>query len=261
MLAVDWNPANNLIISAGEDCKYRVWDQFGRQLYNSLPYDHVITSVKWAPNGEVFAVGAYEMLRLCDKSGWTHSFDKPQCGSLLDLSWTNDGTVVSGAGGNGGVAFGYIVDRKLNWSNIEAVLDEDDKISVSDYVHQMEKTLDYSDRVVNMSISFGHMVVCTTSVCNIYNISQKNWSTPFTLDVRDTVNLIVQGAKYFALIDASQNFNVYNYEGKLVSSPKLQGLRVEFLNKRHLSLSGDVLALIDPMKPKNVHVFDILSGK
>lgn len=170
VLAVDWNPANNLIISAGEDCKYRVWDQFGRQLYNSLPYDHVITSVKWAPNGEVFAVGAYEMLRLCDKSGWTHSFDKPQCGSVLSLSWTNDGTVVSGAGGNGGVAFGYIVDRKLNWSNIEAVLDEDDKISVSDYVKGIEKTLDYSDRVVNMSISFGHMIVCTTSVCNIYNI-------------------------------------------------------------------------------------------
>ena len=38
-------------------------------------------------------------------------------------------------------------------------------------------------------------------------------------------------------------------------------MRVEFLNKRHLSLSGDVLALIDPMKPKNVHVFDIMSGK
>jgi hypothetical protein len=30
----------------------------------------------------------------------------------------------------------------------------------------------------------------------------------------------VQGVKYFALIDASQNFNIYNYDGKLVSSPK-----------------------------------------
>jgi len=110
------------------------------------------------------------MLRLCDKSGWSHSFDKPSSGSLLNLSWTNDGTVVAGAGGNGACAFGYIVDRKLNWSNIEAILDEDDKITVSDYVQSMEKTLDYSDRVVNMSIQFGHMIVCTTSVCNIYNI-------------------------------------------------------------------------------------------
>lgn len=51
------------------------------------------------------------MLRLCDKSGWSYSFHKPTAGSLLKLSWSHDGTVVSGAGGNGSVVFGYIVDR------------------------------------------------------------------------------------------------------------------------------------------------------
>lgn len=65
-------------------------------------------------------------------------------------------------------------------------------------------------------------------------------------DVKDTIYLIVQGAKYFALIDASQNFNIYSYEGKLISAPKYQGLRIEFLNARHLSLSSDILAVIDP---------------
>ena len=30
VLQCDWNPANNLIVSGGEDCKYRVWDSFGR---------------------------------------------------------------------------------------------------------------------------------------------------------------------------------------------------------------------------------------
>lgn len=67
--------------------------------------------------------------------------------------------------------------------------------------------------------------------------------------------------KYFALIDASQNFNIYNYEGKLISSPKYQGLRVEFLNKRHISLSSDVIALIDPVSPRIVRIFDVISGK
>jgi intraflagellar transport protein 80 len=80
----------------------------------------VITSIKWSPNGDVFAVGSFEMLRLCDKSGWSHSFDKPASGSLLSLSWSHDGTVVCGAGGNGSVTFGYIVDRQLQWSNVEA---------------------------------------------------------------------------------------------------------------------------------------------
>jgi hypothetical protein len=32
--------------------------------------------------------------------------------------------------------------------------------------------------------------------------------------------MIVQGHKFFALIDASLNFNIYAYDGKLVSSPK-----------------------------------------
>jgi intraflagellar transport protein 80 len=33
------------------------------------------------------------------------------------------------------------------------------------------------------------------------------------------------------------------------------------LNKRHISLSSDVLALIDPVSPKTVRIFDIMSGK
>lgn len=125
----------------------------------------------------------------------------------------------------------------------------------------MNEDLDFRERVVNMSMKYGFMVVCTTSQCYIYNIITQNWASPFVFDIKDSIYLIVQGAKYFALIDASQNFNVYNYEGKLISSPKYQGLRVEFLNSRHLSLSGDVLAMIDPMNSKIVRIFDIVSGK
>ena len=248
VLQCDWNPANNLIISCGEDCKYRVWDQYGRQLYNSAPYDHVITSIKWAPNGDYFAVGSFEMLRLCDKSGWSHSFDKPESGSLLNLSWSHDGTVVAGAGGNGSVVFGSIIERSIEWAHIEAVLLTEDKITINDCLHEMNDDLDFRDRVVNMSMKHNHLIVCTTAQCFVYNVM--NWTSPFVFDIKDVVFLIIQGAKYFSLIDASQNFNIYSYEGKLISTPKYQGLRVEFLNQRHLSLSSDVLAVIDPSNPK-----------
>ena len=43
----------------------------------------------------------------------------------------------------------------------------------------------------------------------------------------------------------------------MVSQPRQQGLRVEFLNQRHISLSSDVLAVIDPSNPKFVRIFDI----
>ena len=32
-LACDWNASNNLIISGGEDCRYKVWDSYGRLLF------------------------------------------------------------------------------------------------------------------------------------------------------------------------------------------------------------------------------------
>jgi intraflagellar transport protein 80 len=90
VLKVDWCPSNNLIISCGEDCKYKVWDSYGnlffnllgRNLYSSAPYDHVINSVAWSPNGEYFAVGAFGMFKLCDKTGWTYSFNKTEVGSI-----------------------------------------------------------------------------------------------------------------------------------------------------------------------------------
>ena len=110
-------------------------------------------------------------------------------------------------------------------------------------------------------MSYGSLIVCTTSQAFVYVIAQQNWASPFVFDVKDSVMMIVQGHKFFALIDASLNFNIYAYDGKLVSSPKSQGLRVEFLNKRHISISSDVLAIIDPTNPKIVRVFDIMSGK
>ena len=205
-------------MSGGEDLKYRVWDSFGRQLYQSAPYDHVITSVKWSPNGDLFAVGSYEMIRLCDKSGWSYSFAKHTCGSLIKLSWCNDGTVVSGGGGNGAVLFGYLVDKQLTWANIEAVLDEDNKITVTDCLHEINEELDFRERVVQMSLRHNHLIVAMATQCYIYNVM--NWTSPFVIDIKETVNLIIQGARYLALVDAAGGFNIYNYEGRILSSPK-----------------------------------------
>lgn len=94
VLKTDWNAMNNLIVSGGEDCKYRVWDAYGRQLYSSSPAEYSISSVAWAPNGRYFAVGSFNMLRLCDKTGWSHSREQPDCGSLFEIAWTADSTQV-----------------------------------------------------------------------------------------------------------------------------------------------------------------------
>ena len=59
------------------------------------------------------------MIRLCDKTGWTYSLVKPKTGSIIDLSWSLDGTMLVGGGGNGAVIFGYLVDKRISWENVE----------------------------------------------------------------------------------------------------------------------------------------------
>ena len=86
MLKVDWNLANNMIISGGEDKRYKVnkildhqhfllnskiqvWDTYGRQLFSSSPMEHTVTALSWCPSGEMFAVGSFNTLKVCDKLG------------------------------------------------------------------------------------------------------------------------------------------------------------------------------------------------
>ena len=42
---------------------------YGRSMYSSAPHDYPVTSVAWSLDGELFAVGSFNTLRLCDKAG------------------------------------------------------------------------------------------------------------------------------------------------------------------------------------------------
>jgi len=58
--------------------------------------EYPVTSVAWCPDGELFAAGSFNTLRLCDKTGWTYSKQKTETGSILNIAWTSDGTQLSG---------------------------------------------------------------------------------------------------------------------------------------------------------------------
>ena len=82
-------------------------------LYSSNASAYDINSITWSPSWEYFAVGAFEMLKLCDKTGWTYSFNKTNVGSLMKLAWSSDSTICAGAGGNGQVLFASIADKTI----------------------------------------------------------------------------------------------------------------------------------------------------
>ncbi|ESP00252.1 hypothetical protein LOTGIDRAFT_225973 [Lottia gigantea] len=259
ILVVHWNPVNNLIISGGEDCKYKVWDMYGRMLFSSGTHDYPITSAAWTPDGEMFAVGSYNTLRLCDRSGWSYALEKPNTGSIFNLAWSSDGTQVAGASGNGQVIIANVIERRLEWKNFEATVNASKQIIVKNVMNDTLEKLDFRDRIVKVSLDFNHLVVATSSQCYVY--SSRNWNTPMIFDLKEgSVTLIKQTEKHFVMVDGVGVY-VFSYDGRLVCSPRYQGMKADILNTQTISISNDTVAIRDKTDEKLVYVFDALTGK
>ncbi|KAK3862875.1 hypothetical protein Pcinc_031302 [Petrolisthes cinctipes] len=259
ILKVAWNPNTGLILSGGEDTRYRVWDNFGRQLYSSSLHHHPITSLSWSPDGQLFAIGSFNTLRLCDKAGWCHSLEKPSTGSIFNLAWSSDGTQVAGACGNGHVIFAHVIENHLEWKNYEATVTSRNSIALRDVTNEAWEKLELRDRIIKLSLSHGYMVIVTSSQGYIY--STRNWNTPFIFELKESnVSLIVQAERHFLLVDGGSVY-VYSYDGRVMCSPRWPGMRTDVLNSHTVSLSNDTLAIRDKTDEKFVHLFDATTGK
>ncbi|GBG24836.1 Intraflagellar transport protein 80-like [Hondaea fermentalgiana] len=242
VLAVDWNPVNNLIVSGGEDRRYRVWDAFGRQLFQSQPMEHVVTSISWSPNGSAFAVGSYDVLKICDKTGWTHAReDLRHAGSVLSLAWSQDGTMLGGACASRAVLVAQVANRSLEWKHFHVVLKDAKQIEVQNTLEDTTESIVFRDRVLDVSMEFGFLVVhCATPQVHIYALS--NLGTPQIVDVPHTRSaLLLQSSKTFLAA-----WTVFTYEGRRVCGPQaLNGIVVQGLDRSTVALNDKVLAILE----------------
>lgn len=108
-------------------------------------------------------------------------------------------------------------------------------------------------------MSYNDLIITTASQCYIYNSA--SWNTPHIFDLKDSVSLIIQSPKYFCLVESSNGLMIYNYEGKHVSNPKIPGAKFEYLNRRKIGLSLDLLAVIDTVNNKVIKFFELATGK
>ncbi|KAM3616364.1 uncharacterized protein V6R79_016748 [Siganus canaliculatus] len=259
ILKVDWNSVNDLILSGAEDCKYKVWDSYGRLLYTSLSHDYSVTSLSWAPDGEVFSVGSFNTLRLCDKTGWSYALEKPNTGSVFSLAWSADGTQLAGSCANGHVIFAHVVEQHWEWKNFVITLTKRRSMQVRNVLNDAVDVLEFRDRVIKASLAHSHLVVTTSLQCYVYNSG--NWNTPLIFDLKEgTVSLILQAEKHFLLVDGAGLYT-FSYEGRLISSPKFPGMRADILNAQGVSLSNDTIAIKDKSDDRVILLLDALSGK
>ncbi|ULU13491.1 hypothetical protein L3Y34_016178 [Caenorhabditis briggsae] len=260
ILCCDWSPTAALIVTGAEDLKFKVWDGFGQILFNSSVHDYPITSVAWTSDGSLFAVGSHNILRLCDKSGWSHSLEKMNSGSVMSMSWSPDGTQLAVGTAAGLVFHAHIIDKRLSYDEFEIVQTQKQVIEVRDVSSEVSKeTLETKDRISRMSILYKYLIVVTSS--HIYIYSSKNWNTPTMIENTErTVNIIVQCEKIF-LVSDGLTITTFTYEGRKLINLNPPGQVMALLNERKIDLANDTLVVRDRADNKVLHFFDPTTGK
>ena len=51
------------------------------------------------------------ILFFCHSFQWSHALEKPNTGSIFNISWSSDSTQIAGACGNGQVIFTHIIEK------------------------------------------------------------------------------------------------------------------------------------------------------
>ncbi|XP_074029894.1 intraflagellar transport protein Oseg5 isoform X2 [Leptinotarsa decemlineata] len=259
VLCLAWSAASDLIVSGGEDCKYRVWDNQGRQMFSSSLHGNHITSISWSPAGDIFAIGSFNTLRLCDYSGWSRSLEKPNTGCIYKMAWSADGTQLAGACANGQVLFAHVVERDVQFMNFTAVVSEKKIVTVQNVLDETNEHLELPERVIQMALRYNHLVLTTPSQCYIYNT--RNWNTPAIFDLKDgSVILLLLCEEHMLLVEKS-SVGIYNYQGRLIASPRWPSMRLDYLRNSHVTLSPDTLAIRDTSDVKTIHIIDISNNR
>ncbi|XP_053567774.1 intraflagellar transport protein 80 homolog [Bombina bombina] len=190
---------------------------------------------------------------------WSYTLEKPNTGNIFNIAWSVDGTQIAGACGNGHVIFAHVIEQHWEWKNFQVTLTKRRAMQVRNVINDAVDLLEFRDRVIKATLNYGHLVVSTSLQCYVF--STKNWNTPLIFDLKEgTVTLILQCERYFLLVDGG-SFFLYSYEGRLISSPKVPGLRTDSLNAQTVSLSDDTIAIKDKSDEKCIYLFDAVSGK
>ena len=276
VLCCDWHSINGCLLSGGEDGSYRVWSEYGDLLYSSRPVEFAVSAVRWSPSGRYFAVGSFNLLCLCDRTGWTYSRHRCSAGSLLAIDWTSDGTHLAAAGSNGTLVLAQLVERSTEWQQYACRLTERNTITVHDLsvaegsnggvsgadAIRMEE-LDFASPVIEWSFSHSHLVVTTVRSCHVFQAPL--FAAGSVLELKAGVALIVQSDAMFALIDPLAGITVYSYDGRLINSIRLPtGVSVSSLQSEHVQMAGDTLFLVQRQHSgagSLIHAIDVTTGK
>jgi hypothetical protein len=109
-----------------------------------------------------------------------------------------------------------------------------------------------------MHLSDTHLIICSPNQCYIYALNALN--TPIIVDIKESPVHVQQCERYFALVDSS-GVSIYNHDGRSLPPPKIAAMRPDLLDKRFISLSDDVICVVDHADLKCCRFYDVATGK
>ncbi len=56
----------------------------------------------------------------------------------------------------------------MSWQNLEIKLDENNKLILTDLEQCTSTEIDFRDKLVDMKVGYGYLIVVTSSQCHIY---------------------------------------------------------------------------------------------
>lgn len=275
-LALDWSPVNKMILSGGEDGRFRVFDALGRQQFASpIQLDTAITAVAWSPSGRTFAIGSHNHLRLCDSLGWTlsstdlvngvgngvGSFLPSGFGSVSKISFSPDGGQVAAACASGQVLLAHVSVESASWDTATAVVDSaKGEILFRDLSARTDMKIKESERVRGLWVGHGRLVVLLPTQLKVYS-SQSNVHQAIE-EIDEPAFFAILAPTMYALIDTA-GVHLRSYDCRHICSLQFGAgtPRTDLLDERSISLSKDTVAVLDPINPRILRIFDANSGR
>ena len=121
VLSVDWSHQSNLIVCGGEDGNCRMFDSRGvtQGVYSLSSFP--ITKVVGMPNGDIFVIGSFDSISLCNKHGdIVNQINLGIKSSVMDITCKNDSSQLYASCSSGVILVCHITGKVIEYNGIVA---------------------------------------------------------------------------------------------------------------------------------------------
>lgn len=260
LLVLSWSRTENLVIVAGEDCRYSLVDTAGHSHFVSAPFDTPFTCGVWSALSGVFVLSSHCEILLGDKSGKVLNRVPLRTPALTFCLATDSNRLTIGLQ-DGSVQTGVaILFGTYKYKNFELRAVNECNIVVSDIHSDYTAKLDFGSAAVTAVAGFGDRIVVTAGTkCHLYDT--KNFITPTIFELPLELVLFTSLAPnyaYFALSSGQTRIVSFDLHGKQIGTVKLP---FQSVNQRLFSASWETMACVDAANPRVCQFYDAVTGK